>query len=171
MPSPHDPVDNGGFDDCPTVEDPVTPLFRQTVLQIPSIFGRLSYLASLRDPRDLRYRHVLFSRVLHRVSAHEILLRTHRQVFHSWLLLTLEEQTRDFCKFLGDRREECSASALGLWARRAARDIAPPGTLLPELEQFETEMELIVELTVGPMPERDSEIERGSGEPCPVTVR
>lgn len=74
-------------------------MWRNTLSQIPTYFGRLVYLASLRDPTG-RYMHEGLVRLLGREEADRTLCHSHHQVFSQWLGFSLAEQKSDLDDYL-----------------------------------------------------------------------
>src|SRR5216684_8066567 len=62
-------------------------LWRNTLLQIPSVFGRLVYLSSLRNDE-------------HHDDARRALRESHASAFAEWLSLNLEEKKADLDLYL-----------------------------------------------------------------------
>lgn len=70
-------------------------LWRRTLSQIPSLFGRLVYLSSLRDTNSGLYQHFGFAQRFSEREAERTLRRSHVDTFADWLCLSLEEQLAD----------------------------------------------------------------------------
>jgi hypothetical protein len=84
-------------------------LWRNTLSGIPSLYGRLSYLAALRDPNSGRYEHHGLALVFGADEAHKGLRQSHSEVFAEWLQLDLEGQHADLALYLsglGENRSE-----------------------------------------------------------------
>ena len=56
-------------------------LWRHTISQIPSVFGRLVYLSSLRNPNNARYRHDGLALIFGDDEANRLLRGSHREPF------------------------------------------------------------------------------------------
>ena len=69
--------------------DPVADLWRHTLNKIPTTYGRLTYLADLRDPRTGVYQHHGLAATFGREEAKRALAESHLQVFSEWLALPL----------------------------------------------------------------------------------
>ncbi len=70
-------------------------LWRNTISQIPSVFGRLVYLASLRNPNNGSYEHHGLALVFGEDEANKALKTSHAAVFAEWLTFNLEQQKAD----------------------------------------------------------------------------
>ena len=76
-------------------ETPAAELWRRTLSQIPTVFGRLVYLASLRDANSGIYEHHGFAQRFTQREADKALRRSHANTFESWLHFSLEQQKDD----------------------------------------------------------------------------
>lgn len=72
---------------------------------IPEAFGRLTYMASLRDLSTGRYEHSGLVAVYPEGSVQQALTRCHEEIFEGILERPLEEQERDLRACLGAMRE------------------------------------------------------------------
>ena len=70
-------------------------LWRNTISQIPSVFGKLVYLASLRNPNNGAYEHHGLALVFGEDEANKALRNSHNKVFAEWLSFNLEQQKAD----------------------------------------------------------------------------
>ena len=91
-------------------------LWRRTLSQIPSSFGRLVYLASLRNQITGKYDHHGLALVFGEREADRALRESHVRGMNEWLAYSLEEQKADLDLYLsghmGNRRE-----VLEYWVR------------------------------------------------------
>jgi hypothetical protein len=71
-------------------------LWRVTLSRIPSLFGRLAYFASLRDPATGEYRHWGMSEIYGPEEAGEAFRQSHAEAFSEWLSLDLAQRQADF---------------------------------------------------------------------------
>jgi hypothetical protein len=71
-------------------------LWRVTLSRIPSLFGRLAYFASLRDPATDEYRHWGMSEIYGREEANEAFRQSHAEAFSEWLSLDVAQRETDF---------------------------------------------------------------------------
>lgn len=75
-------------------------LWRRTLQQIPSLYGRLVYLASLRHPNTDRYEHHGFAARFGEEKADRVLRSNHEEVFQDWLSLSVREKKDDLNTYL-----------------------------------------------------------------------
>lgn len=106
----------------PPAERRTLELWRKCVSEIPSTFGRLAYLAGLRNRETGRYRDPSLQLVLGEEKVDRALRETHHQVFAEWLAFSLKSQSADLNVFLsgveGHRRQilaACAAQAPHDW--------------------------------------------------------
>jgi hypothetical protein len=89
-------------------------LWRNTLAKIQSLFGRLIYLAGLRDPNSGRYEHHGLALVFGSDEAHKALRQSHALVFVEWLQLNLQQQQADLTLYLSALEEDRS-TVVGTW--------------------------------------------------------
>ncbi|HUJ49958.1 MAG TPA: hypothetical protein VLW25_07150 [Bryobacteraceae bacterium] len=78
----------------------VSNLWRNTLSQIPSVFGRLVYVSSLRNPNNGRYEHHGLALIFGEEDANKALKKSHIQLFSEWLTFSLEQQKADLELYL-----------------------------------------------------------------------
>lgn len=81
-------------------------LWRNTLSQIPSAFGKLVYLASLRNGNSGRYEHHGLTLVFGEENANRALKKSHIHVFREWLRFNLEQQKADLDLYLAGLYED-----------------------------------------------------------------
>lgn len=134
-------------DSSPTFErDAATNLWRHTLSQVPSLFGRLVYLSALRDQNTGTYEHYGLAQVYGEGAADRVLRASHMKTFSEWLCLRLEEQKGDLDLYLsgleGDRR-----AILDTWIRlHPYRNLVPSGARQVERDLYMGDLETILEL-------------------------
>jgi hypothetical protein len=100
-------------------------LWRNTISQIPSVFGRLVYLASLRNPNNGAYEHHGLALVFGQDEASRALKNSHAAVFDEWLTFNLEQQKADLDLYISGLFED-KRVVVETWIR-----LAPYTNLLP----------------------------------------
>jgi hypothetical protein len=126
--------------------DAVSNVWARTLSQIPTCFGRLYYLASLRNPNTGLYEHHGLAHRFGAAEADAALRSSHEEVFAEWLNFPLARQKADFDSFLagieGDR-----ATVLGAWLTLEPYRNLPPVTARPvERELYLAEIQALLEL-------------------------
>ena len=121
-------------------------LWRNTLSQIPTVFGRMSYLASLRDPNSGQYKHHGLALVFGEAEANRTLRISHKQVFVEWLRFNLEQQKADLDLYLSGLEEEKGA-LLEAWQQLRPYDsLLPASVKKVERELFLADLETLLAL-------------------------
>jgi hypothetical protein len=121
-------------------------VWTRTLSQIPTTFGRIAYLASLRDPNTGRYGHFGLAQMYSLEEASEALYSSHRQVFAEWLNFPLARQKEDLEEYLLSLEGERS-TVLRAWASlHSYQNLLPAPAGSAEKELFVSDLELILEL-------------------------
>jgi hypothetical protein len=125
---------------------PAPDLWRNTLSQIPSVFGRMVYLCSLRDSNTGCYEHYGLAQAFSDQEADRVLRESHEQAFAEWLCFNLEQQKADLDLYLsglnGNRR-----TILDTWIRLTPyRGLIPTVAREVERRLYLTDLETILEL-------------------------
>jgi hypothetical protein len=120
--------------------------WRNTLNQIPSIFGRLVYLSSLRDQTTGRYEHHGLTQMFGETETDAALRDSHTDTFAEWLGSSLEQQKADLdlylSSFQADRR-----TIIATWIRLAPyRGLVPAAVLDPERRLYLSDLEALLEI-------------------------
>jgi hypothetical protein len=127
-------------------------LFKNTLSRIPTLFGRLAYLASLRDSNSGIYRHHGLATIFGREESRKALSQSHEAVFREWLNLSLAEKRQDLSDYLV-RLEDPLPVVLDHWIGiRAYRSYMPASARESERELFCTEFDVLLETFKCPDP-------------------
>jgi len=100
-------------------------LWRNTISQIPTVFGRLVYLASLRNQNNGAYEHHGLALVFGEEEANKALKNSHASVFAEWLSFNIEQQKADLDLYISGLYED-KRVVVDTWLR-----LAPYKNLLP----------------------------------------
>ena len=137
-------------------------LFRHTLSRIDSAYGRLSYLASLRDPNTGSYRHHGLSAMFGREESTKALRESHERTFAEWIRLPLEDKHRDLQAYLATL-EEPKTTVLSHWRQsRIYRAYVPAAASEAEKRLFSMEIEILLEAWKNPL---DNPARASGGEP------
>jgi hypothetical protein len=120
-------------------------LFKNTLARIPTLFGRLAYLASLRDSSSGVYRHHGLASIFGRDESRKALLESHQAVFQEWLNMSLAEKKEDLSEYF-DGLEDPRPTVLEHWTRIPTyRSYMPASARPSERELFGIEFEVLLE--------------------------
>ncbi|MCW5978510.1 MAG: hypothetical protein KIT09_10550 [Bryobacteraceae bacterium] len=121
-------------------------LWRHTLSQIPSVFGRLVYLSSLRNPNTDTYEHHGFALMYGQEESSRTLRQSHSQAFAEWLCFTLEEQKADldlYLSVLGANKR----SIVEAWLRLTPyRHLVPGAARKAEKQLYMGDLETLLQL-------------------------
>lgn len=121
-------------------------LAKNTLSRIATLFGRLYYLASLRDAHSGIYRHHGFSSRFGREESRQAFVYHHEAVFQEWLRLSLDEKREDLSQFLSGL-EDPQPAVLEHWAKVPSyKAYIPASARESERELFFAEFEVLVEV-------------------------
>jgi hypothetical protein len=121
-------------------------LFKRTLSQIPTTFGRLAYLASLRDPNSGGYRHHGLFVTFGREEGSQALETSHRQVFSEWISMPLEGKYGDLLAYL-DELEDPREMVIRHWTRSGAyQPMIPASATDAEKALYLQELQVLLDL-------------------------
>jgi hypothetical protein len=125
---------------------PASDLWRNTLSQIPSVFGRLIYLSALRGPNSGVYEHHGLSLVFGPRAANEALRKSHQDTFRTWLTFDLAQQKADLELYLTGLIEQ-KAAAVDTWLRlHPYRNVVPLTASGVDRELFLVDFGAVLEL-------------------------
>jgi len=121
---------------------PADQTWRNIILRIPTVFGRLVFLASLRDPASGKYHSEALDALLGPQDADRAIRHSHYQVFSQWLAFSLSEQKEDISEFLNGK-----AGARPTWsAALSYRQLIPASAREVERQLYFADLETLLEL-------------------------
>jgi hypothetical protein len=121
-------------------------LWKNTLSRIPTQFGKLAYLASLRDSNSGIYRHHGLSMVFGRDESNRVLRENHEQVFFEWLNLPMSGKSADLMDYVTSL-EDPAQTVLSHWFRsKAYSSHVPSAAREMERELFVTDLEALIEI-------------------------
>jgi hypothetical protein len=127
-------------------EAAITESWRRTLAGIPTLIGRVAYLASLRNANTGVYEHFGISQRIGEDDADRVLRQSHMAVFQEWLCYGLENQKEELEEYLsglnGDRREIMAnwitLEPYGTWVPAESRDV--------ERKLFHDDLSVVLEI-------------------------
>lgn len=121
-------------------------LWKHTLSQIPSTYGRLAYLASLRDANSGIYRHHGLSAAFGREESLSALRKSHEDTFQEWLNFRLPYKCADLVTYF-QNVDENPRQVVRYLARATPYLSQVPDSASPaQRRQFKMEMEIMLEL-------------------------
>jgi hypothetical protein len=137
---------------------PAEDLWRKTLSLIPTVYGRLVYLASLRNMDTGRYEHHGLGLVFGAEAADGALRRSHEVAFREWLGFLLEQQKADIDLYMADLPTD-RRTLVDNWLRLAPyRNLLPGSAVEPERRLYLADLETLLRLM-------QSELEAADGLP------
>jgi len=121
-------------------------LWRNTLSQIPTVFGRLVYLASLRNANNGTYEHHGLALVFGEDEANRALRDSHSTVFAEWLTFNLEQQKADLDLYLAGLFED-KRQVIETWVRLAPyQNLVPASIRSVERRLYVSDLAALIEL-------------------------
>lgn len=126
-----------------------TDLWRHTLSQIPTISGRLVYLATLRSPITGRYEHHGLALLFGEEASDKAIRMSHRRTFQEWLTAGLEEKTQDILGYIETTGEEPNRIVQHWLKTEAWVGFAPNGLLPAERSLYVSDMRNSIRILAG----------------------
>lgn len=121
-------------------------LWKHTLSQIPSTYGRLVYLASLRDTNSGAYRHHGLSAAFGREESLSAVRKSHDDTFQEWLSLPLSAKSVDLVAHFQNVEENPWQVVTYLARAKPYLSQAPDSASPAQRRQFRVEMEILLDL-------------------------
>ena len=122
----------------PSTRESAGKIWRDTLKGIPTAFGRLVYLASLRDSTSGYYCEPGLAALIGPEGADRSIRHSHHQVFSEWLGFSLSEQKSDLDEYLHAAGSPRDAPHY--------RNLVPPTARDVERQLYLTDLETLLEL-------------------------
>ena len=122
-------------------------LWMRDLSQIPTSYGRLVYLAGLRDPNTGRYEHYGATGDSSSWEANQQLKRIHETAFKEWVSYALEQKKSDLEFYIAGIGQVDRAELIDAWLRLTPYKNLVPGSIQgPERQKHVSDFEAILGL-------------------------
>lgn len=125
---------------------PIADVWRTTLSQIPTQFGRLVYFGGLRNPTTGAYEHHGLAAMFGEEESRSALATSHAETFEGWLTLTLEHQKEDLDVYLAGLEEDKSAVVLNWLSTQSYQNLMPALARDAAKALFLSDMRVLLEL-------------------------
>jgi hypothetical protein len=132
-------------------------LWKNTLSQIPTVYGRLSYLASLRDPNSGIYRHHGLATIFGREESSRALRQSHQQAFAEWLKLSIKQKKLDLTEYFAGLDDSVRVIVDHLLTSQIYRTQIPAYARRMERELYCSDLEVLLETIRGGLSEGASD--------------
>jgi hypothetical protein len=123
--------------------DNATSVWLSVLAQVPTIFGKLLWVASFRSTDSNQYRHPALGYMFSPEVASRVLEESHRRHFEIWLNMGLQKQYDDFSEYVETLRFiEHPKDFL----QNVGPKLIPPSTIAPQQLLFDTDLAVVLEL-------------------------
>jgi len=141
-------VSSDGNDEPVFDRSPASDLWRHTLSQIPTTFGRLVFLSTLRDPNTGVYAHYGFAQRVGEEAADATLRQSHLLCFSEWLASSLEAQKADLDLYLSSIESD-KRTILETWTgTKPYRYLVPATALEIERKLYNSDLESLLDLLI-----------------------
>jgi hypothetical protein len=121
-------------------------LWHRTLVQIPTMFGRLTYLASLRNANANSYQHHGLAARFGLRAAQAAIRESHLELLRDWLELPLSTRKSDLDRYFAEL-DTPRHEVLHNWRRiRPYAQCVPMHALKPERDLFLGDLEILLEI-------------------------
>ncbi len=127
-------------------------VWRRALSEIPSTFGRLVYMTSLRDPNFGQYIHYGFALTFGHEETDATISRAHEEAFAQWLSYDLNQEKADLDVYLSELGVPRRA-LIDAWRLQAPyENLIPASAAKPERDLYIAELRTILELLHNELP-------------------
>ena len=132
----------------PQVEhDAVSGLRDRTLTYIPSSYGKLVYLAGLRNLDTGRYEHFGYTQFPNTADANRELRRSHESIFQEWVNYSLEQKKTDLDLYISTIEQVNRTELIEAWLRLTPyKNLVPAAIQGPERQKHISDFEAILGL-------------------------
>lgn len=128
------------------VKGPAADLWRHTLMQLPTTFGRIVYLSSLRNQNTGLYEHHGLAQMYGAEEADRTMRESHQHVFSEWLCFGLEQQKEEVAEYMG-ALEESPRLVIENWIRFSPyRNFIPVETREAERRLYLSDLDAVMEM-------------------------
>ncbi len=128
------------------VRGPAADLWRHTLVQVPTTFGRLVYLASLRNQNTGMYEHFGLAQMFGEEESDRTIRESHEHVFGDWLCFGLEQQKEELEEYLSGLQESLRL-VIENWLRFTPyRNFVPAAIREAERELYLTDLATVLDM-------------------------
>jgi hypothetical protein len=128
-------------------QEAVDDLWQRTLGHIPSSYGKLVYLASLRNPDTGRYEHFGLAQHPNNADANRALRHSHEHIFQTWVNYSLAQKKTDLELYISTIEQVEKAELLDAWLRLTPyKNLVPAAIQGPERQKHVSDFEAILGL-------------------------
>ena len=122
-------------------------LWLRDLSHIPTSYGRLVYLAGLRNPDTGKYEHYGMNAAAGSSQASRVLRSRHEAIFREWVTYPLEKKKADIELYIASIDEVDKAELIDAWLRLTPYKNLVPGSIQgPERQKHVSDFEAILGL-------------------------
>ena len=122
-------------------------LWLRDLSHIPTSYGRLVYLAGLRDPNTGRYEHFGSNTNPSAAQAHQLLKARHEAIFREWVSYPLEKKKADIELYIAGIDQVDKSELIDAWLRLTPyKNLVPASIQGPERTKHISDFEAILGL-------------------------